>query len=420
MIVEDRYVLPPAEGDYLSVRALTVRGTDEEIGAELARLARRDYDARLARYADPMYGTARQAYLERSWPALAARSRGVAGVFGLPPGGGGFDTTCLGFDMPAAPACSAVWVPPSLTSHGRPLIGRNLDWYTLRLSEFTGLPRGEHEHPSYSRTVALTFQPEQGHMAMQIGSHDLLNPMLDGVNDAGLFTAILVDHTGRGDTGAAPAGGYDHGISTNQVLSFLMSEAATVTEAKMALLAQHIYTPVVEGEHWLIADAQGAATVFEIDGNTRQYRFVDGQPDAPLIVTNHALHTYPTITAFPDVDAGREHNTFVRFRKLSDAIAGHEGVWAPQDVGALLDVVACGYVDAAVAGVSHGLPERTLWTYVADPVERTFDLGFFQHDLGQRPGTNRMNVQRTPPITLGGFSRPAAPAPPPRSRPHRE
>ncbi|GIG69191.1 C45 family autoproteolytic acyltransferase/hydolase [Phytomonospora endophytica] len=400
MITEDRVLFEPADGDYLSVRELTVEGGDRQIGRDLAELARSAYGSRLARYADPLYGRARLAYLDRNWPRLGLRARGVADAFGLAEDGAGFDPTALGYDFPVSHGCSAVWFPPALTDVGRPLVGRNLDWYTLTFSEMAGREPDAGEHPSYSRVTVNRCRPDDGRATLQIGSHDLLNPMIDGVNDAGLFVCILVDSTGHGDPGASPAGGYDSGLSTNQVLGFVLDNAATVGEAKTALLGQHFFTPMAQGEHWLIADADGAATVFEIDQASHQYRFTDGRPDAPLVVTNHALHTYPTADMFPEVDANAEHNTFVRHRILTDAIAAHTGVWTGADITALLATVNCAFADNARAGVSHGWPERTLWTYLADPAERRLTTRFYRRDTGTVPGTNHVTTAYTDPIAI--------------------
>ncbi|WP_335987533.1 hypothetical protein [Glycomyces sp. MUSA5-2] len=396
MITEDNLLVEQGEGDYLSVRELTVAGSDREIGRDLASYARAHFGTRLARYADPVYGTARRAYLERNWPAFAERAE----AFGLDADSDGFDPTGLGYDVPVPPGCSAVWVPPALTDTGRPLIGRNLDWYTMTFSAMLGREPASGEHGSYSRNVAIRFRPDGGRATLQIGSHDLLCPNIDGINEDGLFACILVGSTGRGDLGAAPAGGFDSGLSTNQVLGFILDRAATVAEAKLALLGQHVFTPMDNGEHWLIADAHGAATVFEIDADTRQYRFTDAGPDEVFIVANHTLHRYPDPGTFPKVDMDAEHNTFVRHLLLQRAIDTHTGPWTGEDVTALIDTVNCAFADNNKAGTANGWPERTLWTYLADPVERSLTARFYRRDGDPIPGTNHLQTFYTEPLTL--------------------
>ncbi|WP_280346365.1 hypothetical protein [Nocardia neocaledoniensis] len=399
MIAADSYLVPATADDYLSVRALTVRGTDAHIGAALGALARRDYHVALAPYASPDYGHGRLTYLDRNYPALGERSRGVADAFGVSSTMAEHDTTTLGFDVPTrAPGCSLVWFPPALTSTGRPMFGRNLDWFIGSLSAQHGLAPSPDEHPSCSRTILLTTAPTMGTPVATLGSHDLLNPALDGVNAAGLMMAVLVDHSDRGNVGAGLAGGFASGLTALQVPGCLLNAATTVAEAKAAVLSQAIFCAGETNMHWFIADVHGAATVLEIDGDSRQYRFIDAEPDKPFVVTNHALHRYPTIDSFPQVPVAAEHNSFVRYRVLTEAIAAHRGPWDPADITALLDVVQCAYVDDAAAGIEGTVPERTLWHYVADPVERRYRFRFYQRDLDPEPGTNHLRIQRTDPI----------------------
>ncbi|MFC4125074.1 linear amide C-N hydrolase [Nocardia rhizosphaerae] len=405
MFSADSYLVPAAPDDYLSVRAMTVRGTNTEIGSDLGGLAQRDYHAAIAPYADPAYGRGRLAYLDRNYPALGARARGVADAFGVSASLDEHDTTTLAFDVPGGvPGCSLVWFPPTLTSTGRPMFGRNMDWFIGPLSTQLGLAPGPDEHPSCSRAILLTTVPATGRPVATLGSHDLLNPALDGVNDAGLMMAVLVDHSDRGNVGASLTGGYTSGLTALQVPGCVLSAAATVAEAKTTVLTQSIFCAGATNMHWFIADAHGAATVLEIDGDSRQYRFIDAEPDRPFVVTNHALHRYPTIDTFPQSPIGAEHNSFVRYQVLTDAIAAHRGPWTPADISALLDVVLCAYVDDKAAGIAGSVPERTLWHYLADPVERGYRFRFYQRDLDQEPGTNHLRIRRTEPIAwdLGG------------------
>ncbi|MFD3595623.1 linear amide C-N hydrolase [Nocardia sp. NPDC058640] len=277
----------------MSVRALTVRGTDTDIGADLATLSRSDFGTVLAPYASPIYGQARQAYFEKNYPTMAARARGVAQTFGVAQD---YDCSVLGFDLPAPPpGCTVVWFPAALTTTGRPMFGRNLDWFAGTISSQHGLPPTPGEHGSCSRSVLTTTVPQSGRTVAQLGCHDLLSPGMDGVNDAGLMIVALVDHSDRGNIGAGTAGGYSNGVSAMQLPGCVLNSASTVDEAKSVILQQSLFCPGTTNLHWFITDESGAATVLEIDGDSRQYRFVDAVPGQPFIVTNHALHRYPTI-----------------------------------------------------------------------------------------------------------------------------
>ena len=59
----------------------------------------------------------------------------------------------------------------------------------------TGI-KGEPGNKSLSRIVAVECYPEDGCKTLQLGSHDLLNPFIDGFNEKGLFVTMLVDLQG--------------------------------------------------------------------------------------------------------------------------------------------------------------------------------------------------------------------------------
>ena len=76
-ILRNEPVFPFQDGDYAQPRHIIVKGTDEEIGYDLATLAKNDYDCKLEKYADPVYGAARREYFRRNWPAMYERSKGA-------------------------------------------------------------------------------------------------------------------------------------------------------------------------------------------------------------------------------------------------------------------------------------------------------------------------------------------------------
>ncbi|MEU6581428.1 hypothetical protein [Nocardia sp. NPDC046763] len=111
----------------MPVRTLTVRGGNEQIGADLAGLGHSDHAARIAPYGDP--ARARPTSLERNHSTLAAAPAVSPTPSGVPVDGNEFDTAAVGYDIPERPACSAVWCQPALTTTGHPMIGRNVDRY---------------------------------------------------------------------------------------------------------------------------------------------------------------------------------------------------------------------------------------------------------------------------------------------------
>ena len=78
---------------------IIIEGTDEEIGYDLACLGKKDYGAKLNKYVDPVYGRARRTYMERNWPQMAERAKGVRRAFGLPEDDLEYDALSLPYDI---------------------------------------------------------------------------------------------------------------------------------------------------------------------------------------------------------------------------------------------------------------------------------------------------------------------------------
>ena len=94
------------------------------------------------------------------------------------------------------------------------------------------------------------------------------------------------------------AGGRANGLSDVQLGAYLLSNCATVEEAKKAILTCRVIQ-VGMCIHMLIADREGNATVFEIDKTSQAYVFVDRKPGEPLFCTNHPLFTYTDPSTYP-------------------------------------------------------------------------------------------------------------------------
>lgn len=398
MIETDQQILPYSEEDYISLRHLVVAGSDHEIGRHLAELGRSDYGVTLRRYEAPVYARARSDYFEALWRAMADRMRGVAEAFDVDVDTTDLDLSYLKYDLGGS-GCSAVFIPPSLSADGHPMVGRNYDWYTSTNSELQGHTPQPGELPFNKRSYALEMRPGEGHSFLGLGGTDLLNPWLDGINDAGLFVTVLADPYGP-HSPLPWGGGRDSGLGQTQVPGLVLQACETVDDAKRVLLRHKIFTGA-NALHYLIADAAGAATVFEIDHDTGEFVFTDASPDAPFVVTNHPLHTYPTPDTYPSVEPTAEHNTFNRMSMLKDAIGRHEGKYTRDDLQALVDGVTCAFVDQKLARVNvASCTERTLWTHTTDLAARDIRALFYLGDTEPIPGTNHMGTRRSEPITL--------------------
>src|SRR5688572_5714761 len=75
-------VIAGSPADSLEVRHLVLTGTNEEIGRALAEIARDRYGVRPERSRDPLRSRASRRYIEKNYPILRDRLRGVAAAFG--------------------------------------------------------------------------------------------------------------------------------------------------------------------------------------------------------------------------------------------------------------------------------------------------------------------------------------------------
>jgi len=398
MITKDAYLLPPQAGNYLSVRHLRLKGSNREIGKNLAELAKKEWGVTLSEYVDAAYAKGRLKYYERNWKTQHDRMLGVADAYGVDANNTNLDLSSLAYYNTGS-GCSAIYIPPSLSATGEALLGRNYDWYIVPIGLIMGFKNGENSVRFNSQNQLTEIHPEEGYATIQLSSHDLMNPWLDGFNEHGLFVTVLND-PGAPATPVPHSGGVSSGLSMFQVVGLLTSKCRTVEEAKTELLQHHIYNSI-SGLHYLIADAHGHATVFEIDGKTGQYYFVDSKPNEPFFITNHALHTFKGHASFPEVDMSKEHDSFTRICILEDYVKHHSGKYTEADLRQMLDEVLCSFVDNTKAGVSLPFPERTLWSYVANIDRREMSLKFYLGDLDAETGTNHLRIRRSEPMTIG-------------------
>ncbi len=269
VIIKDEYLVPAKDGNYMSVRYIVLKGTNEEIGFGLAGIAKNEYGVQLSRYADAVYARARMEYFERNWPGMRERIKGVSRAFGVDMYHDIYDTSELIYNVPPeGMACSAIFFPGSITDTGHPMLVRNYDYYKLTFSEVAHKSPHTGEHHINDRSVVIEMHPtDGGYATLSVSGMNLLNPFLDVINEKGLFITGLVDPDAPTSSGAALSGGFATGLSICQLSQMVASKCTTVAEAKKELLV-HRLLKSFKGLHWLIADAQGNATVFEVDNNT--------------------------------------------------------------------------------------------------------------------------------------------------------
>jgi len=89
--------------DLMIVRSIRLGGTNEQIGARLAEIAR-DRHGSKGDAARGDLATRQLEWLRSTWPEMTGRAAGVQSVFGSKPGDPGIDPTSLSYNMNFKPA----------------------------------------------------------------------------------------------------------------------------------------------------------------------------------------------------------------------------------------------------------------------------------------------------------------------------
>ncbi|TWF78472.1 acyl-CoA:6-aminopenicillanic acid acyl transferase [Pseudonocardia hierapolitana] len=377
-------IVAGGSADFMTVRHVVASGRQADIGRALALEAQRAYGWTPAP-ADPVKARARRAWFARHWPQHLARMRGAAQALGLDP-----DTDEVHLDgaggIPLGSACSASYYPPAVTADGRGVLGRNYDFFTTSATELFAMLAGGHSAPSdemplSARPYVITTVPDDG-PATTVLTMNELDGCMEGINEHGL--AAVFNLADAENTSGPVDAGPQVGVSSSQLLRFLLDTCRTVEEAKAALLGAKQYDLGVS-LHYLVADPSGAAFVWE-RGPGGDEHIVEAAGGA-LCMTNHPLHRHRDQAALPE-DTDEALLTYQRYRTIADRSAG-AGLSAAR-MREALDAVR---VDAAT---DTPYPVRTLWRTVFDLESRTMATHFY---LGDAPdGSPRYSPERAFPI----------------------
>jgi len=386
------------EGDYAKPRHLIIEGTDEEIGYDLACLAKSDYGVKPYPYVDPLYGAARNAYFETSWPHLAARAKGARRAYGLPADDTQYDTSSLPYDFYGVKSevdtsqltcCSGCILPKEKSADGKGVfVGRNYDMYTLPL--YTGFLGGDQPEGAFGyneRSFVTEIRPKVGYKSILIGGLDVMHPVGDGLNEKGLWYAIFSDPAGVVKVAGPTAGEKISGITMIQLGPFLLQTCANVEEAKKKILESRVMM-VGLGTHMIFGDKQGKGCIFEIDKISQAYCLTDRKVGEPLVITNHPVSTYTDPDKFPKWEEGAEHNTFNRMCMLHKAISELKTPMKKTDADDMMTLVHCSFLDDKKAQCAP--QERTLHTVNCDLSKCELSIKFYLRDVGPIKGTNHM------------------------------
>jgi hypothetical protein len=246
-----------------------------------------------------------------------------------------------------------------------------------------------------SKNYVLELYPDKGYPSLVVGSFDLMNAPLDGMNAQGVTVSMLVDND------ASPATVTDlpraSGLSTLQLMRMVLDTAADVDEAKRIILANKVSMLAVP-LHMLIADRSGRSFIAEMSDKDSRWHFTDNA-GRPQILTNHAVYKYPDVSTFPGVPATDEYDSFNRYRRLDAYIAGHRGQFTPGDAVFSMSMVYAN-TDLAMEGGSRHLPMRTVWTSVFDLEDRSVLVTFYLRDGKKDPEKNPSGLVFSPPFTF--------------------
>jgi len=375
-------LLSPDNETYMEVIHIVIRGgTDEEIGYELGRIGIIECDSVLVPFDSSIYGKAKEEYIRGYDSVLENRVKGIKQAYDLKEDDYTFDATFPVY-VTRFPSCSAIYFPPVFTQDGHAIAGRNMEWsYNPNLDVFTEIQDGNLQEILIDRMGTLNhvveIYPEEGYATLVIGTTDLLNGVVDGINEEGLYVASLQDGDTYNDPLSSLAGGTTTGLNFMQTLRSVLEHCATVKEAKMRLLTSRISMPFI-GQHFLICDDSGEATIAEFDNTSREVIFTDYN-DTPVSLTNYAVHLKPDITKLAPENPQDTHDDYLRSAKLHQYINNHKGLFNTSDAwDAMAEVQA--NADASSEGGLTGETVRLLWTVVTDLTEKTMTVQFFLRD----------------------------------------
>ncbi|WP_416904444.1 C45 family autoproteolytic acyltransferase/hydolase [Micromonospora echinospora] len=348
-------------GDFAVVSHLVVSGSHAEIGSGLARAAIHAYGS-APRPIMPTLGRARQRWFEANWPEHHERCQGMAAAFGVTAGDPSLCVDELnGFPLPGG--CSAVWSPP--TPAVPAMVVRNFDIHASVIDTAPVRQAGQ-RLPALARPYVVEMRPDRGLSSVAITGNNL-SGCLEGINEAGLCVVELAD--GQDDS-ISPTASPQAGLDESQLPRFLLDRCRTAAQAREALHEAKHYTRY-SSCHFLIADAQGDAFVWEREGDNVEH-IIDAE-QAPLIITNHLLSR--------DAAPAEEEVSGTRTRDglLAQQLA-HGDLNAAR-LHAALDSVRA---EPTVASGSSTATAVTLWRTEYEPARSTMTVRFLLSAEGGR------------------------------------
>lgn len=345
-------VVAGTTSDLMIVRHLVLRGTNEQIGESLAKIAIKNHRVE-PNLMDKKLLAERLAWFRSNYPEIMARAKGVQRVYSVAKTSDE-DFTSLPYDYDVAPGCSVVYYPGSSVTNGHAMLSRNYDFPKATYAALTHQTPIDGARSMTGDPYVIEMYPTDGYSALYTCAYDLLRGAIDGVNERGVTVALLADDmsTSR-KRGVTP----HVGLGEIDLPRFILDKAASAKEARR-LLKNVPYYATFTPCHYIIGDATGDSFIFEVDANN-QHHVIDGK-GLPQLVTNHSIAEYGT-TNLP------QGNSFDRYRRLQKEIADRKGRVTPAEVKEI------NYCVAVPEGV---MKAATLWHAVYDVTDRSVKISF--------------------------------------------
>ncbi len=370
-------VLPKGEGEFVTVRHIVIGGSNQVIGKKLAEIARERYRVRPVKNPDPIYGKARLGYMERNYPILFERMKGVAQAFGIDPADGSVDISSLPYNFGPPASCSMICFPGSTTDTGHGLIVRSMDYSNGTLSEMLGQKPHPAEKDIFSEPYVMEVYPDKGYPSLYMSCADLLSGAWDGINSEGLCVFGLVD-LGRPKNLVVTSGTRVIGLHPPQIMRLLLDTCANVEEAKIAMLENRIYD-VAQGIHYLVADRHGNSFIFEVNHMDQQAYITDGG-GKPQVMTNSPVWALPPPEKYP-TRFDDEYDSLYRYQVLENLLKEHEGKYTFSFMVKANEKVFP-RKDTSSLGGGPAMTLRPVWQVVYDQTEVSMKIRFWLKDGG--------------------------------------
>jgi hypothetical protein len=235
------------------------------------------------------------------------------------------------FEPQDVPSCTVLAITPERTADGRPIVGRNYDFF--------------HD---VSEEVATTYCTYPKGRYASLGDCDIWVGRDDGLNEAGLFVAMARFFYP----------GLQPGLTFWLIVRFLLDRCATVDEGLELILN----VPHAQSFTYLLADRFGKAVVVEPTVEGIEVRYPQ---DGLLVMTNHAV-----CPAWAGKEAFVPPDSHPRYNRLRELLGGDGLIDTEAVKQALRDHEGLVCSHQMVLGRKLG----TLWSVVGRPGERQLDI----------------------------------------------